>query len=386
MNVSTASVLSLREILTFYYRYRARLLGTFWGVLAVAVAVSFVPVPRYTATGVLIVRLGSEYVYQPETGANLSSAQPSIPFNRDQIFKTEAAILDSADLHRQVVESVDAAKLYPDLFESNWQDSLIAATPDELARYRLAKAIARFDKRLTITLEKDSAVLHVAFSHADAAMAVKTLENLLNLYLEKRRDLYREPRIQLAQKQADDAHERAQTAARAVQAFKTSYQIYSLPDERASLISQRADIDRQRAVVNSPVLDDKIAFYNEQLDRLDRLEHQLNGLQHDAQVANDEYAIFAHQLGEAKALEALQRERIGGVRIIQSPTAPPEPQKLQPLILVIGFIVSVLATFGVAIVTDLFSSGFLTPERLERELGLPVLATLSHRRNHSRHK
>src|SRR5271155_4419985 len=105
MSVSAQQGTSRREFLIFFYKYRTRLLISFLLPLAIAVAVSFIPTPRYQATSVLIVRLGSEYVYRPEVG-NGQGGDPTIPFENEQIFKSEVAILSSEDLHRQVINAI----------------------------------------------------------------------------------------------------------------------------------------------------------------------------------------------------------------------------------------------------------------------------------------
>ncbi len=102
-----------REFLVFYYKYRLRLLFAFLMPFLITVAISFMPTPRYDATSTLGVRLGSEYVYQPETGSGTNGPESPIPFDRDQIYKAEVAILGSYDLHQQVIESIGLDRIYP---------------------------------------------------------------------------------------------------------------------------------------------------------------------------------------------------------------------------------------------------------------------------------
>ncbi len=389
---------SVRELLVFYYRYRKRLMAAFLIPFVLAVGISFIPKPRYPAAGVLVVRMGSEYVYQPETGSAQTGPQTSIPFDRDQIYKAEVAILNSDDLHQRVIEAIGAQTLYPELFTPSMIGSVIdpvlnfphhmmeqwgwiePPTEEEIARARMSACIAIFDKRLDINLEKESAVITVTFEHKDSDIAAKTVATLFDLYLEKRKNLYLEPRVGSAQSQANAAKGNAVAAAKAIEQFKIDNKIYSLADERASLIQQRDMLQRQRMAVSSSILDEKIALYNQQLERLDKLDEQLGRLEHDATVANDEYAVYVHQLDEAKAFENLAHERVGSVRVIQEPTVPAEPKRLQSIIIIAGLILSIMSMFTVAVLTEFFSSGFLTPEKLERDLGLPVLAVVPFRK------
>jgi uncharacterized protein involved in exopolysaccharide biosynthesis len=389
----------VREPIVFYYKYRGRLFKAFLLPFLLSIAISFIPTPRYAADTVLVVRMGSEYVYQPEIGSGQNTPATNIPFDRDQIYKAEVAILGSDDLHAQVIQSVGIEKIYPEMFErtfltpisdavhraiANALDSLGFAdeplSPEDAARRQLADAVLRFDKRLDIFLEKESAVITVTFENRDSAVAVEVLNKLLSLYLDRRRHLYMEDRAQMAQDQVEAAHQKALAAGQALEDFKRRNQIHSIADQRLQLLQERADVEKQRLSVSNNALDEQIAHLNSRLDALDAVERELDTLQHEQQIAEDEYALSSHKLGEANAFEELERERAGGVRVIQPPMAPPEPKRLQFLIIIAGFVLSLFSVMLTAALTVFLKAGFTTPEELERSLGLPVLAVLPYRR------
>lgn len=345
-----------RELLIFVYKYRLRLAVAFLIPFVIFTALSFIPSPRYRAESVLIVRLGSEYVYQPETGNNQNSANPTIPFDREQIAKSEVAILESEDLHRKTLESIGADILYPG--------------------QTLAKAVTSFNKRFDILLKRESAVIELSYEHKDASLATQVLENLLKFYFEKRKQLYLEPRMELAEAQMRATRSHALEAEQALADFKRAHKIYSLSDERAELLHQRADVQKELTVVYNAGLKRKLQYYNEKLDGLDALEREYDRLVKEAKIADDSYSLYSHRRDEAKAYEDVQRERIGSVRIIQPPITQAEPKKLQPLILLGGFFFSLLCMVGVAAVTEFAKRGYLTPEQIERHLSLPVLAVI----------
>jgi uncharacterized protein involved in exopolysaccharide biosynthesis len=405
-----------REFLVFYYKYRTRLLLAFLLPLALSVFISTIPTPRFEASSTLVVRLGSEYVYQPEIGAGSNGPASPIPFDRDQIYKAEVAILGSYDLHQQVIESIGLDRMYPPgetsklhkmlspvrsaalylintlLPEGN--DSALgeAATSlrialndhsddtktseQERAQRRLQMAVQSFDKRLSIVLGKESAVIDVSFQHRDRQIAIQSLDTLLKLYLEKRKQLYTESRGGIAKSAADSTRRRATSAEAAVESFKREHKIYSLPDQRTQLLASREDIRKQMTTLSNPALEDKLNDVTRQLDALDALEREYTRLQHDLQMANDEYTLYTHKLDEAQAYDNLERARAGSVRVIQQPAAPPEPKKLRGLILLAGFMLSLIFTVIVAAITEFSRSGFLTPERLERSIGLPILGAI----------
>ena len=299
--------------------------------------------------------MGSEYVYQPETGSSQNTQQTTIPFQQEQIFKSEVAILGSDDLHKEVIKEVGIEALYPQMldesddlptriikatkldtiFPSLLEENIPAGeTKDDVL---MANAIIKFDKRLDVELEKESSVITVTFEHQDAAVATKALDALLKLYMEKRKQLYLEPRVEMAQAHEKESRQHLVAAENALETFKRTHNILSFESERQSLIQQRSEVQRQAASVSSPGLNERLAFFENKLNDLNHDEAQFNALTHDATVADDEYTVFAHRLSEATAYEDVEHERAGSVRIIQPPSAPPEPKKLQPIIIAVGF-------------------------------------------------
>lgn len=388
------SGLSLREFLVFFYKYRRRLLLAFGIPFLLAVVMSFVPSPRFQATSVLIVRLGSEYVYQPEVGSSQTSSEMPIPFQQDQIFKSEAAILGSKDLHQETIEALGIDTLFPPNALSSFLGSLKtfvgdaalslglkAASEEDVKKRELAAAVEAFDRRFDVVLERESAVINVGFQHKDASIATQAVDTLLKLYMEKRKELYLEPRLKLAQNQEAAARKKVAIATKAVDDYKRSNKLHSLETQRANLLAARNEVEKLRTSLDSPALDQKAEAYNQQLDELDAQEHKFSALENEAQIAKDAYALAVHKVSEAKAFDDLSRQRVGSVRIIQNATVSPNPVRLQPIIILAGFFFAILSFFVVAALTELRRNGFLTPEEVERALRLPVLTVLPYQKD-----
>lgn len=387
---------SRRELLIFLYKYRKRLVMAFFVPFVLAVLVSAVPSAYYKAETVLIVRLGSEYVYQPEGSGAQSGPPPVIPFAQDQIFKSEVAILSSDDLHKQVIETIGINKLYPELdhpvglsafirtvrggITAGLQAIGLAAqeplTQEAFQRKRMARAIDRFDKHFDIVLQKESAVINVTYQHKDDLMAMQALDTLLKLYLEKRQQLYFESRSDRAQADLQAKREQVQATAKAFEAFKRDHRIYAFDVQRAELLKQRGEAQALASTINSSALQEKIGGYNQQLDQLDAQERKMHELQNEAQVAEIAYNTAMQKLDAASSYDELQHQRAGSVRVIQPPTVPAEPKKWQMLIILGGFFVSILCMLLMAAYTEFSRKGFLTPEQIERSLSLPVLAVI----------
>lgn len=391
MAVENSGSASRRELMIFFYKFRTRIVLSFLIPFALTLFISTVPVPRFAAQTVLVVRLGSEYVYQPEVGTSPSGVNATIPFDREQIFKSEVAILASQDLHREVIEKTGLLKLYPEIVNptpmahvqtfifGGFLSALSGAKEpkgEDLAQFRLSRAVEVFGKRLDILLEQESAVIRVTYEHRDSVIAKETLETLLDLYFEKRKQLYLDARAEPARSQMNEAQKRVNDAQKKLEDFKLENGLYSLPDQRRQLLDKRNEAERRATFINSAPLKAEIEGYNEKLSELDRQERVFTSLQKEIELANEAYALSAHRYEEAKAYEQLQRDRASSVRIIQPPSVPAEPRKLKMLIILAGTVVSILIALIVAAISEFSRRGLTTPEEAERQLGLPVLAVL----------
>lgn len=393
--MQTSSGASRRELMIFFYKFRTRLVLSFLLPFLLTLFVSTLPTPRFISQSVLVVRLGSEYVYQPEVSNPQSGQIANIPFDREQIFKSEVAILASQDLHREVVQKLGLTKLYPEIIDPTpfarikgfiLGGFLTAFTEkpkqsdETLEQYRLTQAAGVFGKRLDIMLEKESAVIRISFEHRDRDIANEALQTLLDLYFDKRKQLYLDPRAELAQNQMATALERLNEAQKKVESFKLRNGLYSLADQRKQLLDKRNELERRAMSINSASLQKDIADYNERLDELDKQERIFTSLQKDAELASEAYATASHRHEEAKTYEHLQRDRTSSVRIIQPPATPAEPKKLTTIIILAGTVFSLLCMLVIAGISEFSRRGIMTPEEAERILGLPVLAAVPFRK------
>jgi len=370
--------ISKRDILIFFYKYRRRLLMTFAITLLAVFAISLIPTPRYKASAVLIVRLGSEYVYRPEIATDKHNSDSAIPFNQNQIFKSEVAILNSLDLHSQVIQDIKIENIYPKILQTgtfSFVESDI--TPQEKQRRQIAAAVELFEKRFDILLEKDSAVIRLTFEHKSADIAVTALQKLLDLYMEKRREVYFDSRLSLAEKENKDSETSLKNAHLALEDFKRKNKIYSFADQRLQLLARKDAAEEKATVLNNPGLNAKIAEYRGKLEKLDALEKEYSKLQKEVEIANNLYSLASHKLKESQAFDELQKNNLSSVRIIQSPTIPEKAKDLQAIIMLLGLFIALITTFITAAITQFLSNGFTSTGEAEQITGLPVLTTFT---------
>ncbi len=130
------------------------------------------------------------------------------------------------------MNTVKVENIYPALIK----DPLPGITPVEAA-------ILMFDKSLTITPAKGSSVIEVAFKNENPGAAAAVVNNLVNLYIDKRTEIYRDPKsIMFLDKKTEEYRQKLADAENKLKAFKDQIQIVSFDDQRTALLTQRVTL------------------------------------------------------------------------------------------------------------------------------------------------
>jgi len=220
--------LTLREFLVIAFRDRRKILGGFCLTLLLAVILSFVPKPQFTADTTLLLRLGREYVYRPETG-DVSSAAP-VAYDREQTLRSEVEILTSRDNLQGVLEKIGVARVYPK----------IVAHEDDPAEQMNGALIAMQDA-MTAMLIKDSNTVQVTFKNPDAEVAAAVANGIVAGYIERRRAIF--GRHYGAEEEHGVAQLRSKLDAieARIENFKRETGIVSFGDQQALMLKQYQD-------------------------------------------------------------------------------------------------------------------------------------------------
>ena len=341
---------STRAMLEFFYKYRQRLLKAFFIPFILACIFALLSTPRYPVTTVLTVRLGAEYFYQPETGYTQSSNRIPVPFNAVQIFKTEQALLQSHDLHLQVIYELGIARIFPEIGEASFINSIKNHYNNLLVAWGLqepislemknkimtAKALDMFEKRLDVALEKDSSVITVTFEHKNTEIAVEILQHLLKQYFAMRKTVYHDENVAMARQNSNASEQRMQEVQKQLADFKRHYKIDDFLQQRTALLDRRNKALEQASLINNAGLNQRIAGYNGQLATLAQQEGAFTLLQKQAETAQQSSALYAYRLHEAEAMEAASAQKESSVRVIEQPFAPAEPRSWRLIILLCG--------------------------------------------------
>ena len=223
------------DILTLLWAERGLMLAVFLGILILGIAAAFTLHSQYAAQSSVLVRLGQEYVYQPQAG---DAARGAIP-ESDAVVQSEVEILSSAQLKQQVIEKIGLARLYPKLGAG--YDS---GGPEE-RRLIMGKAIATMDKGLKIVSTPGAPVVRITFQHTDPQMAALALNTLLDQYLIYRRSVLLDQTAPL-DNQRKSFEARLAQADEAYENFLGSNNIGDFEAEKASLSQLQSSLQQQK--------------------------------------------------------------------------------------------------------------------------------------------
>ena len=161
------------DVGSLLWRDRLLIVLVFAVLLAIGLGVALTMKTRYPAHASLLVRLGPEYVYQPNVG---DAARGAIPTN-DQLVQSEVEILNSQELRRRVIDELGMAEVAPDRAKA-----YAAAAPARKVQLR-EQAAAAIGTNLKVETAPDSDVVRVTYSDTDAARAALVLNRLLDDYM-----------------------------------------------------------------------------------------------------------------------------------------------------------------------------------------------------------
>jgi uncharacterized protein involved in exopolysaccharide biosynthesis len=356
-------------------------------ILSVAFVTFFVMTPTYKSTAVVLVKLGREFVYNPELGD-----RKSLLGSMDGIVLAELEILHSEDLIRSVVETLNPYRLYPDL------DSADVLHPMHMAS-------SKFRESFSATSVSGSDVIRISFQHADPEIAAESVNLLVERFKEYHLKVFSEAQSTdfLKGKVIRFEEEMAESEEK-LRVFQAKYPILTVDNAAQALEEQRAQLDVSLKQVRNQIsaLEGRREFLREKKgslspysepslhEGLDReivsvsgeiraqemhqqgLERQLAGAQANLQAlpnhlrtyrtllrerdANERsYAIYSKRFEEALISAEMDRKKIANISMIQKGRAPLNPTSPNK---VLNLAVASIFGLGLGFVLALMREGF----------------------------
>ena len=167
---------SAQDLLALAWRERFLMLAVFLALAAIGVVLALQLKTLYAARSSLLIRLGSEYVYDPRVG---DAARGAVPEN-DQVIQSEIEILSSPVLKARVIADLGLGRLFPKLARG-----YDAASP---ARRQATEgaAIKALESRLKIVTAPGTSVVRLTYADPEPQMAALVLNTLIDEYLKYR--------------------------------------------------------------------------------------------------------------------------------------------------------------------------------------------------------
>jgi len=238
----------LVKFLTIFFKYKWMILAVFIAVSAIGIYVVMDRYPTlYEAKASILVKLGQESMYRPETqGGTQRVMSPQEALNN------EISILTNHDLIKNVLKSVGIKNLYPEMLEDGATES------DRM----LNVAVIKFGKKLSATPIKESNIIEVSFKNEQPAIAAQALNTLIEQFKDKHADVYSDPKSSFLEEQTGNFSDKLKQSEDKLQAFKQRHQVYSLDEQRSALLNQRIILDTTLRTTQTQIqeVEQKIAF------------------------------------------------------------------------------------------------------------------------------
>lgn len=121
----------------------------------------------------------------------------------------------------------------------------------------------------------------------------------------------------------------------------------------------------------------QLAGYRERLDRINGIKVQLNQLQQQVDVDRQNYRLYLTRFEESRITNAMDKDKITNVSIIESATPPLKPVSPKVLLnLALGVFLGAFGALGLAFFTEYLDDSIEKPEQAETALGIPVLTSV----------
>ncbi|MGF1612731.1 MAG: polysaccharide biosynthesis tyrosine autokinase [Gammaproteobacteria bacterium] len=277
-------------------------------------------------------------------------------------------------------------------------------------RFKLLKvhkivAIKKLHRDLTVSERgRQTGILVITLEGPDPSLVTKTVNAVADTYVRQhveRRSEEASKMLEFLESQLPELKDRADTTEQLLQKHRAETGSIDLTLEAQQILNKAADVEKKIAELKlqEPELERKFTFnhparkaFEQQLTQLhnlrDTLEKELKALPgtewetlrlaRDAKVASELYVML---LNQAQELRVAKAGTLGNVRILDRAYVPIDPVKPRKgLTLIIALLLGLFTGTMIAFVRRALTHATDDPDQLERQLGLPVYASIPHSR------
>lgn len=139
----------------------------------------------------------------------------------------------------------------------------------------------------------------------------------------------------------------------------------------------RAETDANALSSKGAAIKSQLRSVDAEIQSLELSENKLDNLRREKDINEKNYQTYSELAEKARITDEMNRLKLTNVSVIQSATAPIEPLRSKKRLNILqGLLIGVVAGIGMAFLAEYFRQDFTTPEKVERLLGIPVLASL----------
>lgn len=249
---------------------------------------------------------------------------------------------------------------------------------------------------------KKTGIVALSYTGYDPDEAAEILNDIANAYLRQnveRKSAEAEKTLAFLQEQLPEIKTRLEASEQLLNQFRSQMGSVDLSEEAKLALGQQVDVQqklfeaqqKRKAMQqlfkedhpNIKTLDSSIAslsgklgLQEQQVKALPMQQQEVVRLMRDVQVNTE---IYTGLLNNSQQLKVVKAGEIGNVRIVDSalPTSLPiEPKK--KVVVLLSLVLGFFAGAGLVLLRRMFQGGVEDPRTIEKELGLPVYASIPH--------
>lgn len=218
---AAAPKLRILDIIAMLWRERTTVLTVGIALSVLGLAVAMLQPKHYTARAEVLVRLGQEYVFQPQVGGAGAGAAPKL----GEVINSEVQLARSQEVARRTVLEIGALTILPDL----------ADDPKADADMRDRLAVEHLMKNFSLSTAPETPTISMAYKGNDPVVAARVLNTQIDGYLAFRREVLVGAETGAFENQRNEFETRLAAVSADLATFLTSNQIGDFERELTSL-------------------------------------------------------------------------------------------------------------------------------------------------------
>ncbi len=305
------------DFITLMWRDRYLMLSVFLALFAVGVVAALLLKTQYPAHSSVLVRLGQEYVYEPNIG---DAGRGAIP-TTDQLIQSEVEILSSPELRRRVIDQMGLGRVFPDRAEA-----FARAAPAKRQQI-LDQAVTAMGTNLKVDSAPDTSVVRLTYSDTDPTRAALVLNKVLDEYLVYRRTVLLDGNGTYVDQQLKTFGQQLQETDSAYQAFMAANSIGDFDTEKSSLNGLQTSLTDESFRVQARLkeIDGRLGEIGKQVGRISpeiSLYHDTNPAASDklVQLQVERQDLLSRYKPDAQPVQDIE-QKIAAMQALQSQSA-----------------------------------------------------------------